>query len=314
MKLKNKKILIFGSTGMVGKSLLTKLKLNNCKIFYPSSKKINLLNFKKTTAYIKKIRPTIIINLAAYVGGILANTNNPLDFLNTNNMMSSNLINASYKNNIKYFINIACSCIYPLNCKRPIKEEYLLTGRPEPTNEGYALAKINALKLCEYITKSNKKFKYITLIPANIYGPYDNFDDKTGHMIGSIIDKLMNAKKRGKKKINCWGTGKVFRELLYVEDMADSIVHFSELIIKKKINHNIINIGTGQKHLVDNVINILKSKILPQCKIAYDKKKPSGMKSKVMNINLAKKYGWKSKTNLKEGLEKTVQFASKIYT
>ena len=311
--LKNKKILVFGSSGMVGQSLIKKLKSVKVKIFYPASRNVNLLDMKKTSTYIKKIKPDLVINLAAYVGGILANTKNPIDFLNINNIISSNAINASYKNNIKYFINIACSCIYPLNCKRPIKEEYLLTGLPEPTNEGYALAKINALKLCEYITKTNNKFNYITLVPANIYGPFDNFDDKTGHMVGSIIDKLMNAKKKRLKKISCWGTGKVFRELLYVDDMAESIIHFSKLLVSKKIKHTIINIGTGQKHLIADVVNILKDKILPNCKILYDKKKPSGMKNKVVDVKLAKKYGWKAKTNLDQGLQKTLNFAYKLY-
>lgn len=231
MKLfRNTKIFIAGHKGMVGSSLFKSLKkIGMGKIISISRKKLNLLDQKKVDKFIKIKKPDIIINCAGRVGGIYANSNYPVEFLNENILIQLNLINSAYKNKIKHFINLGSSCIYPKSYKIPIKEKFLLTRSLEKTNEAYALAKIVGLKSCEYYNKQYNT-KYLTLMPCNLYGPNDNFHEKNSHFTPSLIKKFIEAKMKKKKHVEIWGSGTPKREVMHVDDLSNAIV----FILKKK--------------------------------------------------------------------------------
>ena len=302
-----KKILITGSSGLVGNSLIKLLNIKDYKILTPSSKKLNLLNLNSIKSYLKKNKPDQIIHLAGYIGGIGANISEPVNFLQENLLMGINLIKSSYKLNIKNFLNMGSSCIYPPNLKNPIKENQLLQGNVELSNEGYAIAKIATIKLCEYISK-NYNYNYFSLIPCNIYGPHDKFDEKKGHVVGSLIKKILTAKESNKKNVEIWGSGKPSRELIYVDDVAKAIIKFmfNKTLINKKIYW--INIGTGMDHKIDAIVKKIAKIIDYKGKFVYNLEKPDGAKSKLMNINLSKKFGWSAKINLNHGLKKTIHW------
>ena len=224
------KIFIAGHRGMVGSSLINFFKKKKFgKLIYATRAKLNLENFTKVENFIKKNKPDIIINCAGKVGGIFANNAYPTEFLNENILIQTNLIRSAFRYKVPHFINLGSSCIYPKFAKQPIKEDYLLSGYLEKTNEAYAIAKIVGLKLCEYY---NRQFKtsYITLMPCNLYGPNDNFNLKTSHFIPALIKKIVKAKKNNKNFVEIWGTGKPKREVMYVDDLASAIF----FIIKKK--------------------------------------------------------------------------------
>ena len=302
-----KKILITGSSGLVGNSLIKLLNIKDYTILTPSSKKLNLLNLNSIKSYLKKNKPNQIIHLAGYIGGIGANTSEPVNFLQENLLMGINLIKCSCKLNIKNFLNMGSSCIYPPNLKNPIKENQLLQGNIEISNEGYAIAKIATIKLYEYISK-NYNYNYFSLIPCNIYGPHDKFDEKKGHVVGSLIKKILTAKEYNKKNVEIWGSGKPSRELIYVDDVAKAIIKFmfNKTLINKKIYW--INIGTGMDKKIDAIVKKIAKIIDYKGKFVYNLEKPAGVKSKLMNINLSKKFGWSAKINLNHGLKKTIHW------
>ena len=306
-----KSILITGSSGMVGKALVKLLK-KNYKILTPSSKKLDLNNSKNITKYLKKEKPTHIVHLAGYVGGIGANINNPINFLQHNIYMGLNLIKASHDLKIKNFLNIGSSCIYPPNQSKPNNETNLLNGKIEPTNEGYAIAKITCIKMCEYISKSSS-LNYFSLIPCNIYGPFDKFNITDSHVMGALIKKIHIAKKNKKNKVEIWGDGKPRREFIYVDDIVNAIkiFLFKKNLTKKKIYW--INIGSG----VDYSIRYLAKKIAKELKyngkFIYNINKPNGAKSKLLDIKLSNVLGFKPKIKLDQGLKNTVQWYLKNY-
>ncbi len=199
------------------------------------------------------------------------------------------------------------SCIYPPQLKNPKKENQLLQGNIEPSNEGYAIAKIATIKLCEYISKKYN-YNYFSLIPCNIYGPHDKFDEKKGHVVGSLIKKISTAKEYNKKNVEIWGSGKPSRELIYVDDVAKAIIKFmfNRTLINKKIYW--INIGTGMDKKIDSIVKKIAKIIDYKGKLVYNLEKPDGVKSKLMNINLSKKFGWSAKINLNHGLKKTIHW------
>jgi len=301
------KILVTGSNGMLGNSLIPMLKKTNKIILTPSSKKLNLLDSLSIENYLKKNKPDQIIHLAGYIGGIGASINEPVNFLQNNLLMGINLVRSSYQFKIKNFINIGSSCIYPPNLKKPIKENQLLEGKIEKTNEGYALAKISTIKLCEYISL-NKKYNYLSLIPCNIYGPNDKFDEVNGHLVGSLVKKIFKAKLNKKKYVEIWGTGKPKRELIYVDDVSQSIIKFMKKknLTNKKVYW--INIGSGEENKVIEIAKKIAKIVKYNCKFKFNLKKPDGVKTKLMNISLSKKLGWKPKIRLDEGLIKTVNW------
>ena len=215
-------------------------------------------------------------------------------------MIQTNLIHASYKTGVKKLIFLGSSCIYPKYCKQPIKEEYLLSGKLEPTNDAYAIAKIAGLKMCDAYNQQYK-LNYICLMPTNLYGPNDNYNLKNSHFFPALISKIYNAKTNNKKFIKIWGNGLAKRELLYVDDLSEAC----EFFLKKRTQHTLINIGSGHENTITQYAKFIRKKLNVKLKFIYDNKKPNGTPRKKLNLNLSKSYGWKSKTSLSEGFDIT---------
>jgi len=287
---------------MVGSAILKLLKKRGYKKIYTKSKKqLNLLDQNKTKIYLKNLKPDCVIIAAARVGGILANKNHKGQFIYENLMIQTNVIHSSYLAGVKKLIFLGSSCIYPRNAKQPIKEDYLLSGKLESTNDAYAIAKIAGLKMCEAYNYQYK-LNYICLMPTNLYGPNDNYNLINSHFYPALIKKIYNAKINGKKYIKIWGNGKAKRELLYVDDLADAC----EFFLKKRTKHTLINIGSGDEKTIKEYAKFIMKKLNIELKIKLDTSKPNGTPRKLVNINLAKKYGWKKKINLNEGFNLTI--------
>ena len=300
---KSDKIFLAGHNGLIGSAILRKLKENGYKkIITINKKKLDLTNQLKVYKFIKKKKPKFIFIAAAKVGGILSNMNYKANFIYENLMIQTNLIDAAFKNNIKNLIFLGSSCIYPKFSKQPIKEDYLLTGKLEETNEAYAVAKIAGIKMCESYNIQYKT-NYKCLMPTNTFGPNDNYDNKNSHFIASLIRKIYQIREKNLNTITIWGNGKPKREIIYVDDIADACIYF----MKKKTKETLINIGTGKDMSIEQYVKLFLKILLPQkkIKIIYDKNKPNGTPRKLMNINVAKKYGWKAKTNFRKAILKS---------
>ena len=297
---------------MVGRSLVKNLK-NKYKIFTPSSKELNLDNINKIEKYLRKKKPTHIVHLAGYIGGIGANTSEPVRFLQENILIGINLIKTSHKLKIKNFLNMGSSCIYPVNQKKPNKEEKLLNGKIEKTNESYALAKISCVKMCEYISR-NSSMNYFSLIPCNIYGPFDKYNNTNSHVIGSLIKKIHEAKYKNKKSVEIWGNGKSKRELIYVDDVANAIEKFLSKKILVRNKKYWLNIGTGTDFSITSIAKKIAKEFNYKGKFFYNKQKPNGAKSKLLDVRLSKIMGFEAKVNLNDGLKKTADWYLKNYT
>tara|TARA_S200000501_G_scaffold346198_1_gene359444 strand:- start:222 stop:1136 length:915 start_codon:yes stop_codon:yes gene_type:complete len=301
-----KRILITGSRGMLGKDLVRKL---NSKIFTPNKKKLNLFNFTDTKKYIKKNKINFVIHCAAKVGGIQDNVNHQLEYLVENLNLNKNIIMASYENGVKNFLNIGSSCIYPKNIKKKITENLMFKGDFEPTNEGYAISKYLSIKLCKFISQK-EGYNYKTLIPTNLYGPNDKYDKEKSHLLAAIIKKISNAKKTKNKYVEIWGDGKARREFMYVSDLSDAI-----LFSIKNFNRlpNILNIGTGIDYTVEAYYKKVAKIIYPKVKFYFNRKKPSGMRRKLLDVSKSKKLGWSAKVSLTNGIKKTLKDYRKYY-
>ena len=298
---KKSKIYIAGHNGLVGSSILRVLKKKGYKnIFFKTSKELDLRDQKKTFSYLLKIKPEAVIICAAKVGGIKANNKFRAEFIYNNLAIQNNLIHGSFKAKVKNLIFLGSSCIYPRICKQPIKEKYLLTGELEKTNEPYAIAKIAGVKMCEsYNIQHKTNFK--CLMPCNLYGPNDNYDNESAHFFPAILSRVYKAKLKNIKELIVWGNGQAKREMMYVDDLADACIYF----LNKKTNETMINIGSGfEKKIIDYVRFIIK-KIDVKVKIKLDKTKPNGTPRKVIDSSLALKYGWKAKIDLEKGFALT---------
>ena len=298
---KKSKIFIAGHNGMVGSSIVRHFKNKGYKnLFLKSRKSLDLVDQKKTYSYIKKIKPDFVIIAAAKVGGIFINNEQKAEFIYENIMIQTNLIHSSFLAGVKKLIFLGSSCIYPKYSKQPIKEEYLMTGKLEETNDAYAIAKIAGLKMCDAYNKQYKT-NYLCLMPTNLYGPNDNYNLKTSHFFPAIISKIHFVLKRKVKNIKIWGDGTPKRELMYVDDLADAC----EFFLKKKTNHSLINIGSGEEKSILGYCKFIIKKLNTSLKITFDKKKPNGTPRKKLDTSLAQKYGWKSKYNLNKGFDLT---------
>ena len=294
---KNSKIFLAGHNGMVGSSILRHLKKKNYrKIIVRNRKQLDLLNQEKTEKFFKKVKPDFVIIAAAKVGGILSNDIFKGEYIYQNLTIQTNLIHSSFKVGVKKLIFLGSSCIYPKLSKQPIREDYLLSGKLEPTNDAYAIAKIAGMKMCEAYNKQYK-LNYICLMPTNLYGPGDNYDLKNSHFFPALLSKIYNAKKYNKKNIVLWGNGKSKRELLYVDDLARAC----EFFLKKNTKHTLINIGSGVEKSIKNFAKFIMIKMKVNLKINFDLSKPNGTPRKKLNTSLARSYGWKPKIDLNEG-------------
>lgn len=301
---KSSKIYIAGHEGMVGSILLSELKKRGySNLVYKSFKNLDLRNQNDTQKFIAEQKPEYIFLIAGKVGGIQANINHPAEYLYDNLMISANVIEAARINSVKKLLFLGSSCIYPRLCKQPMKEEYLLTGALEQTNEGYAIGKISGLKLCEYY---NKQYgcNFISAIPPNLYGPKDNFKNEDSHVISALIKKIHVAKEERVSSIKIWGTGKARREFLYSEDLVDGLIFLME-------NYNEqghINIGSGQDISIKELAEMIKDVISFKGDLIWDTSKPDGMPRKLMDSSRIIKMGWKPKVDLRTGLSKTYQW------
>ena len=293
---KKSKIYVAGHKGLVGSAIIRKLKQKGYKnLITVDKKKLDLTNQSKVFNFIKKNKPDFIFIAAAKVGGILSNNNYKADFIYNNLSIQINIINSAYKCGIKNLIFLGSSCVYPRDCKQPIKETYLLNGKLEKTNDAYSIAKIAGIKMCESYNKQYKT-NYKCLMPTNTFGPNDKYDDFNSHFFPALIKKIHKLKKNNKTKLELWGDGSPKREVIYVEDIANACVYF----MNKKVKEDLINIGTGIEYSIKEYAQIFLKVINPdkKVKIVFDKSKPNGIPRKVMDIKRAKKYGWKPVYNL----------------
>lgn len=286
---------------MVGSAIFKALKKNQYEnVIIANKKQLNLLDQKKTTNFLKNQKIDIVIIAAAKVGGIQANNKFRADFLYENLQIQNNLIHGGYLAGIKRLIFLGSSCIYPRNCPQPIKEDYLLGGPLEFTNEPYAIAKIAGLKLCENYNKQYKT-NYLSLMPCNLFGENDNYDLFSSHFLPSIIRKTHEAKIKNIKKINLWGNGKAKRELMHVDDLADACIFF----LNKRVKESFINIGSGIEFRISEYVNKVFEILNYKGKAIYDKKMPNGTPQKILDCSKAKQYGWYPKIKFEDGLKKT---------
>jgi GDP-L-fucose synthase len=302
---KNAKIYIAGHNGMVGSAIHRNLKSKGYTNFvftpYPD---YDLTDQSTVREFFLLEKPDYVIDAAAKVGGILANNSYRAQFIYENLMIQNNLIHNAYLNKVKKFLFLGSSCIYPRDCAQPMKEEYLLSGALEPTNEPYAIAKIAGIKMCENYYRQYG-CNYISLMPTNLYGPRDNFDLKTSHVIPALIRKFHEAKQLKAPNVQIWGSGKPKREFLFVEDMADACVFIMENveaddIYSKGITH--LNIGSGTDITINELAEAIKSVTRYEGYIIYDKQKPDGVERKLLEISRLTEIGWKCSTDLVTGL------------
>ena len=307
---KKSKIYIAGHNGLVGSAILRKLRekgYNN--LITQTRKELDLTNQKKVFEFLKRKKPNFIFIAAAKVGGIHHNNIKRAEFIYENLTMQNNIIHSSYKNNIKNLIFLGSSCVYPRDCKQPIKEEYLLSGKLENTNEPYAIAKIAGIKMCE---SYNYQYgtNYRCLMPTNTFGPNDNYHELNSHFFPALIRKIHNIEINNKNELVLWGNGKAKREVMYVDDLADACIYF----MNKKTKESLINIGTGKEFTIKEYAKRYLKILLPEkeIKIKYNLTKPNGTPRKVLDISLAKKYGWRPKADLKQAIIDTYKdFLSK---
>jgi len=299
---KKSKIFVAGHNGLVGSAIVRRLKdLGYKNIILRNKSSLDLTNQLKVNKFLKKYRPKFIFIAAAKVGGIYSNNKFKADFIFNNLSIQTNLIHSAFLNGIKNLIFLGSSCVYPRNCTQPIKEDYLLGGKLEKTNDAYAIAKIAGIKMCEsYNEQYNMNYKCI--MPTNTFGPNDKYDSLNSHFLPALIKKIHNLKKNKKKKLVLWGNGMAKREVIYVDDIADACIYF----MNKKIKENTVNVGTGKDLTIKKYAELMLRLIIPErkVKIVYDRSKPNGTPRKVLDISLAKKYGWKPKTKLKDSILK----------
>ncbi len=265
-----------------------------------SSKELDLRNQQAVKDMVLSEKPDVIIDAAAKVGGILANNNYPYQFLMDNMLIQNNLIEASLHIDLKKFIFLGSSCIYPKMAPQPLKEEYLLTGPLEPTNEWYAIAKISGVKLCEAIRKQYGK-DYVSLMPTNLYGPFDNFDLQTSHVLPAMIRKFHDAKENGNEPVTLWGSGTPMREFLHVDDMAQGVLY----AVENKMPEHLYNVGTGEDLTIKDLAETIQNAVGHEGEIIWDSSKPDGTPRKLMDISKMHNLGWKHKISLQEGIKNT---------
>lgn len=301
---KRAKIYIAGHKGMVGSAIWRKLeKEGYTNLVGRTSKEIDLRNQQEVKDFFTSEKPNVVIDAAARVGGILANNEFPYQFLMENMQIQNNLINSALYVNIDKFIFLGSSCIYPKFAKQPIKEEYLLTDSLEPTNEGYAIAKISGVKACEYIKKQFGK-DFVSLMPTNLYGTFDNFDLKTSHVLPAMIRKFHEAKEKENSPVVLWGSGTPLREFLYVDDLADAVC----FVLNKKMKEHLYNVGTGHDISIKELAETIQQIVGHSGQIIWDVDKPDGTPRKLLNVEKLKSEGWAASTPFKIGIEKTYQW------
>ena len=301
---KKEKIYIAGHKGMVGSAVWRALeKRGYTNLVGVSSKKLNLRNQQAVLDFYKEEKPSVVIDAAAKVGGILANKDYPYDFLMQNMQIQNNLIDGALNSGIEKFIFLGSSCIYPKFAPQPLKEEYLLTDPLEPTNEWYAIAKISGVKACQAIRNQYGK-DFVSLMPTNLYGYFDNFDLQSSHVLPAMLRKFHEAKINGNTPVKLWGSGTPMREFLFVDDMAEAVV----FALENKLPEYLYNIGSGKDITIKQLAETIQNVVGHKGDIIWDNSKPDGTPRKLLDVSKMKALGWHYSTNLKEGVEKTYQW------
>ena len=301
---KKEKIYIAGHKGMVGSAVWRALeKRGYTNLIGVSSTKLNLRNQQAVLDFYKEEKPSVVIDAAAKVGGILANNDYPYDFLMQNMQIQNNLIDGALNSGIEKFIFLGSSCIYPKFAPQPLKEEYLLTDSLESTNEWYAIAKISGVKACQAIRNQYEK-DFVSLMPTNLYGYFDNFDLQSSHVLPAMLRKFHEAKINGNTPVKLWGSGTPMREFLFVDDMAEAVV----FALENKLPEYLYNIGSGKDISIKQLAETIQNVVGHKGDIIWDNSKPDGTPRKLLDVSKMKALGWHYSTNLKEGVEKTYQW------
>lgn len=290
---------------MVGMNIINHHRFNQYEWLLPRHSELDLMDYHSVESYITLHRPDFIIHAAGKVGGIQANMREPVSFLIENLEMGKNVLLAASKLGVKNLLNLGSSCMYPRNRDTALIEEDVLSGELESTNEGYALAKITVARLASYLNRENSGLFYKTIIPCNLYGPYDKFDPMRSHMVPSVLRKLHISKKNNDKTVEVWGSGHAKREFMYVGDLADAIYLAIDTIDTMP---DILNIGLGHDYSVNEYYNIAAKVVGYDGSFSHDMSKPEGMSRKLTCVDKAHKWGWRAKTSLEDGLTKTYEF------
>ena len=301
--LKGKTIWVTGSNGMVGSAIVRKISDYDIKLYATSRNQVDLLDARQVNEFYKKIKPDVVILSAAKVGGIHANSTYPFDFIHQNLQIQQNVICGAHKASVKKLLFLGSSCIYPKDCDQPIREEYLMTGSLEPSNENYAIAKIAGIKLCQALRKQHK-CDFISLMPTNLYGPNYNFHPLNSHVPAALLSRLHKAKMDNSRSVTVWGTGNVYREFLHVDDLADACI----FALENYSDHQHLNVGTGVDMSIRSFAELLKKIVCFDGELVYDDTKPDGMFRKLLDVSKINAQGWKSKIQLEDGLKKYYQW------
>lgn len=298
------KIFVAGHNGLVGSAIVRSLREHGYKnLVFVTSKELDLRNESAVLDFFKKTKPEYVFLAAAKCGGIKDNIEHPVQFLEDNLKIQNSVISSSYKTSVKKLMFLGSACIYPKECPQPIKEEYLLSGYLEPTNEAYSLAKIAGIKLCQAYN-AQYETNYISVNPCNVYGPKDNFSAETSHVIAGLIRRIHEAKKSKKEFVDCWGTGNARREFIYVEDLAESLI----FLMNNYNDSEVVNVGVGKdvsiKELVGHIVDVIEY----EGEIKWDTSKPEGMKQRLLDTTKLKELGWEPKTSIDQGLQLTYEY------
>jgi GDP-L-fucose synthase len=299
------KILITGAFGMVGKNIVEYPFFKEHELLIPRRSELDLSNYEQTFEYVQSTQPELVIHCAGKVGGIQANIKEPLAFLMENMDMGRNIVIASKNAGVKKLINLGSSCMYPRECKNPITEDFVLKGELEPTNEGYALAKIVTQRICDYIQKEKPEFQYKTIIPCNLFGRHDKFGEHNSHMIPAVIKKIHQAKVNKVNTVEIWGDGTARREFMYTEEVASFLSFAIENFDKTP---TLINLGLGHDYSINEYYATIAKVIGYSGKFVHDITKPVGMKQKLVDIEKLSEFGWKSNLDLEESIRKTYTY------
>lgn len=301
---KNSKIYVAGHRGLVGSAIMRCLEQNGYQnIITRTHQEMDLRNQQVVQDFYTAEKPEYVFLAAAKVGGIWANNNAPADFMYDNLMISANVIRAAYEHKVKKLLFLGSSCIYPKMAPQPIKEDYLLTGSLEPTNEGYALAKISGMQLCRFYRRQYG-CDFISAMPTNLYGINDNFDLNSSHVLPALIRKFHEAKIENKPEVVLWGTGKALREFLYVDDLADALLH----LMNNYSDESHVNIGTGEDLSIHDLALTVKEVVGYQGNIVYDTSKPDGTPRKLLDVSLLHSLGWHHSVALRQGVEEVYEW------
>ncbi len=306
---KDSKIYVAGHNGLVGSAILRDLEKKGFRnIIYKSHSELDLTNQNQVFDFFQKEKPEFVFVSAGKVGGIWANMNAPADFYYINSMIANNVIHAAYTHKVTKLLYLGSSCIYPANATQPIKEDSLLSGLLEPTNEAYGLAKISGLKMCDYYRKQYG-CDFISAMPTSLYGPNDNFDYEKSHLLPALLRKFHDGKVNNSSEVIVWGTGKPYRELMYVDDLADALL----FLMENYSDFKHVNVGTGVDNTINEITNIIQNVVGFNGKIQHDLSKPDGMYRKLLDVSKLHNIGWKHKIELKEGVEKTYKWFLENY-